>query len=79
MVQVVGIVPQVACDRFQEGACEEVPLINCTNTESPVIYLTDEEGTSVTVDDNCLLIKGSGFELLKAMNRFLYSWFGVMP
>ena len=78
LIQAIGINPTITCDRFQEGVCENTELINCTNTDDPVIYLTNQEHTSVVLEGNCLILKGKDLELTKAMNRFLYTWFGVM-
>ena len=70
-----------ACtDNSTGSGCEDRMQINCTNTEFPVIYLNQEELVKpiIDVNDNCLTIAGDGTDLLRAVDRVLYSFFKIM-
>ncbi len=66
-----------ACATEHES-CNDVPLINCENTDKPVIFLTEEPGTKVELKDNCITLQGEDFEVVRATERFLYQWYGIM-
>lgn len=62
-------------------ACDNPPrpIINCTNTDKPVILINEKPGTKVElVGNNCLVLQGQDFELTRATERFLYQWYGIM-
>lgn len=70
-----------ACTDNSTGTgCEDRMRINCTNTDFPVIYLNQEKIAKpiIEVDDNCLTITGDGSDLLRAVDRVLYSFFRIM-
>jgi len=33
---------------------------------------------SVTLKGNCIVVRGEGFELVKAVDRLLYQWYHIM-
>ncbi|MGM5482256.1 MAG: hypothetical protein ACQESF_02230 [Nanobdellota archaeon] len=53
-------------------------IITCNNTEKPVIYLKRESGSSISVNENCAIIKGKGKELVDSADRLLYGMYGIM-
>lgn len=58
--------------------CKGVPIITCTNTDKPVFYINEAEETKVLFNKNCITIEGKGEELIKAVDRLLYFWYGIM-
>jgi len=60
-------------------ACVNVPLITCNNTDKPVFFI-DEAGEEpqVIFDDNCVTITGKDENLVKAVDRLLFFWYGIM-
>jgi len=69
---------KIACTTNEDEACQDIPTITCNSTTAPVIYLVQREETGVKQADNCIIVQGTGFELVKALEKFLYVWYGVM-
>ena len=58
--------------------CTGFPIVDCTDTNKSVIYLVPNETAKILASGTCVVIEGSEFELVKAVDRFLYSWYGIM-
>ena len=73
------IVPVAACTKNETEACKNRPIVTCDDEDISVIYLkeTEEEG-EVILKGNCVEISGKDWELVKATDRFLLQWYGVM-
>jgi hypothetical protein len=54
------------------------PVITCGSTDKPVFYLKDQEPTQILFDNNCIVVQGKGPELVRALDRLLYFWYGIM-
>lgn len=81
MVKVFRKTPISACDRNASNAttaCLDIPLITCENTEDIVVYYKESDELSVEYRDNCIIISGSGLDLVKGVDRVLYNLYGVM-
>ncbi len=70
--------PIGACTK-ENYACDNRTIVSCENTQGkPVIELALENETGIEYRGSCLKIKGNGYELVKAANKVLYKWYGVM-
>ncbi|HLC81119.1 MAG TPA: hypothetical protein VJH68_00505 [Candidatus Nanoarchaeia archaeon] len=70
--------PVGSCTEENE-VCEDREVINCENAEGrPVIELMISETPEIEFQDTCIRVKGTGWELVKGVNRLLYQWYGVM-
>ncbi len=80
IVQVFGITPIAACSgkKINASGCQEIPVINCENTNQSVIYFEESDKTQVILQGNCVRIQGKEMELVRATDRFLLHWFGIM-
>jgi len=78
LVKYFGRTPIAACLSKEDKACIDRPIINCTNTEKPVIFLDATGDPKVIVSRNCIIIRGSGENLVKAADRFLLGYYGIM-
>jgi hypothetical protein len=78
MKKVFGFTPEAACTQNKTESCETRPIINCSNTNQSVILMQEVNDTMVLVDDNCLIIQGSQMEMLRAIDRILYEWYGII-
>ncbi len=72
-----GVVPVAACTH-ENPDCEGRPLINCENATSPTLFITNKEPTLLALKNNCIQIQGKGFEVIRAADRLLLSWYGVI-
>ncbi|HJN56897.1 MAG: hypothetical protein QF436_01895 [Candidatus Woesearchaeota archaeon] len=78
MTNVFFKAPIAACDKNETFACEGRPVINCDNTDDIVLYIKEANKTRVYYDDNCMVVEGNGFELVKGVDRILYNLYGMM-
>ena len=63
----------------EDPACEGREIISCeTANGRPVIELAVSEVSEIEFKDTCVKIKGTGWDLVKEVNRLLYHWYGVM-
>lgn len=75
----LGKQPVAACTRGEQlEACKERPIVNCDNRDLNVIILKSEEPTQITLDNTCITIQGKDTELIKAVEKSLYIWFGII-
>jgi hypothetical protein len=70
--------PIAACDRNESTACIDRPIINCKNTDKIVLYVKDSNVSSVEFNDNCVIVEGNGFELVRGIDRVLYNFYDIM-
>lgn len=77
LVRGIGITPIAACDRNETYACADRPIKTCDN-EDAIIYLEQSNETEVVLQGNCVRIKGSNWDLVRATDRLLLQWYGVM-
>ncbi|MEE9525193.1 MAG: hypothetical protein V3V78_01130 [Candidatus Woesearchaeota archaeon] len=73
------IKPVAACTKNETSACIDRPIVTCASKDKAVIYLkqTNESG-KVKLNGNCVELSGEDWELVKATDRFLLQWYGVM-
>jgi hypothetical protein len=72
---------QLACsEKYQnESYCSELPIKNCKNEASDMIIEIEEaENSSAEYENNCLSIKGSEGDLLKIIDRIIFSAYGII-
>ena len=64
----------------ENWACDNRTIISCSNTTSgkDVIELALENKTSITITGTCIKVTGKQFDLVKAVDRLLYQWYGVI-
>jgi hypothetical protein len=71
--QVFGVTHNVS-------AYEAMPVLTCKDAASatPVIFFNVSDNTSITQQGYCVIINANGTEFLRAKDRFLYTYLGVM-
>ncbi len=70
--------PVAACTGDENDACAERPIKTCDNTNEPVIHLNEGGESKITLNGNCIIVEGEGFGLVKAVDRLLYQWYGII-
>jgi len=70
--------PIAACDRNETPVCRTRPIITCDNTDNVVLYVKEANESKVYFDDNCIVVEGSGFDLVKGVDRILYKFYDIM-
>ena len=70
--------PIAACDKNETLACANRPIITCDNTDKLVLYVKEANNSKVYFDDNCIVVEGNGFDLVKGIDRVLYDLYGII-
>ncbi len=80
--QVFNVTPIAACTQNTTEACYTRPIVNCEiSPENAVIYLKEIEDpsqTSISVNGNCMLIQGNKEELVRAVDKVIWIWYGII-
>ncbi len=70
--------PVGACTK-KNSACDDREILNCENTKGkPVVEISLANKTEITAQGTCIKISGNGYDLVKATNRVLYMWYGII-
>lgn len=81
LAQALDITPIGACTKNTTEACINRTIISCeTDSKHAIIYLTQNSSFPIVEQkNNCLILKGKGFDLVKAVDRLLLYWYKIMP
>lgn len=83
MARAVGVTPIAACTKSADSEgnafdfCEGRPILSCTPGKS-VIYIRAVGSARILLGGECIVLEGSGFELVRAIDRLLYQWYGII-
>jgi len=69
--------PVGACTVNETATCTFRPIVSCDTTERPIIQLLQEPGPDVELDDNCITLRGQGYDLVRAVDALLFLWYGI--
>ncbi|MEK6846246.1 MAG: hypothetical protein AABY26_05775 [Nanoarchaeota archaeon] len=60
--------------------CDNRTIVSCQNNSKnlPVVELVVEPQPKVVLSGTCIKVSGEGFELVKATDRLLLQWYGIM-
>ncbi len=79
MAKVLKIRPVAACTKNETAECQTRPIINCDKDRVyPVYYLRHAEESAILAEGNCITIQGEGLEIVKAVDRLILGWYGVI-
>ncbi|HLC96458.1 MAG TPA: hypothetical protein VJH97_04000 [Candidatus Nanoarchaeia archaeon] len=76
MIKVFQKIPIAACDRNETYACSNRPIVTC-NSSSVVFYMMEALEPSVVIDDNCIMLKGTGLDLVKSVDKLLFTFYNI--
>ena len=63
----------------EDWACENRTIISCESSQGkPVIELALANESSIDITGTCIKVSGQEYGIVKAANRLLYQWYGVM-
>ncbi len=75
----MGQAIESACTTNATDACIEHPIITCDDDDKSVYYLKIAPEPRIRLEGNCLIIEGSEFDLIKAVDRVLYHFYRIIP
>ncbi len=76
-----GITPIAACTVNATGTeCVSRPIVNCTSMpeNSSVIYVKGSGPAKVILEGNCATMQGDGIEVVRAAEKAIYQWYGII-
>lgn len=81
IVQAINRRPEAACTA-EDPVCEGRPILNCADTKGePVIELDlaePGENAMIELSGTCIRIFGDDQDMVRAVDRLLYQWYGVI-
>ncbi len=77
MARAMSIAPVAACSKNETETCYSRPIVDC-NTDAAVVYLKEAEPTQITLNGTCITIQGDRAELLRATDRIILQWYGMI-
>ncbi len=66
------------CTNNESRLCQKNGVVTCDDKDKAVIYFKESEDTKVVLSDNCITVQGLGEEIVRAKDRLLLSWYGVI-
>ncbi len=70
--------PVAACDRNETEPCKNRPIATCDDADKLVLYIKESQKFRVYYNSNCIVVEGSGFDLVKGVDRVLYNLYNIM-
>ena len=70
--------PISACDRNETEPCKTKPIVTCEDFDKLVIYIKESDRFRAYYNNNCIVVEGKGFDLVKGVDRILYNLYGMM-
>jgi len=70
--------PIAACDRNETEPCKERPIVTCEDADKLVLYIKESSRFRTYYNSNCIVVEGSGFDLVKGVDRVLYNLYNLM-
>ncbi len=68
-----------ACTQNITEACASRPIITCEGNEKNTILLKSEGTPAIELNNTCMTLYGTGFELVKSVDKMLYIWMQIIP
>lgn len=78
LASVIGIMPIAACSQNVSVTCHTAPIVTCDSGETSISMELSNTTTEVIAEGNCIRVIGNSTGLVKATDRLLLTWFGVM-
>ena len=77
IIKAFNKIPIAACDKPEE-VCSERPIVTCDNRSMSVLYIQEATETEVILDNNCIIVKGYGMDIIRATDRLLMQVYNIM-
>ncbi len=70
--------PIAACDRNETESCRNRPIVTCDDADKLVLYVKESERFRAYYNNNCIVVEGTGLDLVKGVDRILYNLYKIM-
>ena len=78
MSKVFEKAPVGACDRNETETCKTRPIVTCNDADKLVLYINQSDKFKTYYNNNCIVVQGNGFDLVKGVDRVLYNLYNIM-
>jgi len=78
MSKVFEKTPIAACDRNETEPCRNRPIVTCEDNGKLVLYVKESDKPRAYYNGNCIVVEGTGLDLVKGVDRILYNLYGIM-
>jgi len=79
LMKTLNITPVSACTKNETEACATKNIISCIkDPEYPIYFFRLADNPALIAKGNCLIIEGNGKDIVKAVDRLVLNWYGVM-
>jgi len=78
MSKVFEKTPVAACDRNETELCRQRPIVTCEDSDKLVFYVKEASKLRAYYKGNCIVVEGTGLDLVKGVDRILYDLYGIM-
>lgn len=66
------------CTDNESSICTSTNVITCEDDNRAVVYFKEASETKLVLEDNCVTVQGIGPEIIRAKDRLLMRWYGIM-
>ena len=73
----LNITPIAACTKNITDECSTRPIVDCTKKNSVVIKFEESSEEGISINKNCLIIKGNEMSFLKGVDKLLYTMYMI--
>ncbi len=76
----MGRTTEFTCTTNQTSVdlCKTLAPVTCASEDRAVIMLEPTGPAEITLKNNCIILSGADNELLRATDKLLYIWYGIM-
>ena len=67
-----------SCLVNETSACIDRPIVSCDDKDKNVIYFKEDKKTLIELKGKCVIIQGSGPDIVRAVDRLLYQWYEII-
>lgn len=68
----------LSCTSDSDPACDELTIMSCEEAVQPTVYLKEDPEMKISRDGFCLTVQGNQQNLLRAANKLIYMWYGII-
>ncbi|MBW2971568.1 hypothetical protein KY359_00900 [Candidatus Woesearchaeota archaeon] len=66
------------CTNNESSLCRQKGAVTCDDKDKAVIYFKEAEEAKITLSDNCVTVQGYGEDIVRAKDRLLMRWYGMI-
>lgn len=67
-----------SCTDNESMICQKNGVVRCGDSDRPVVYFKEDTEAKIVLSETCITVQGSGPDLVKAKDRLLMDWYGMI-